>query len=160
MGQRQTGKELQEIPRERESGRGGDILTQREREGGGGRREGERDRDRDRETEKDRERRTHIHTHNGGTHTSSLRGKKRPADRAPSLPLALSICRHHSMMASAHWPRGKASASKARDTTIDSHHPGLPRWPSGYGVRLQSGRSRVRIPLAPRFSRSRVIPVT
>ena len=27
----------------------------------------------------------------------------------------------------------------------------LPRWPSGFGVRLESGRSRVRIPLATRF---------
>ena len=26
-----------------------------------------------------------------------------------------------------------------------------PRWPCGYGVRLESGRSRVRIPLAPEF---------
>ena len=34
------------------------------------------------------------------------------------------------------------------------------RWPSGYGVHLESGRSRVRIPLAPRFVRGRVIPVT
>ena len=29
-----------------------------------------------------------------------------------------------------------------------------PRWPSGYGVRLESGRSRVRIPLATGFSGS------
>ena len=28
---------------------------------------------------------------------------------------------------------------------------GPPRWPSGQGVRLESGRSRVRIPLIPRF---------
>ena len=35
-----------------------------------------------------------------------------------------------------------------------------PRWPSGWGVRLESGRSRVRIPLAPGFFRGRVIPVT
>ena len=35
-----------------------------------------------------------------------------------------------------------------------------PRWPSGQGVRLESGRSRVRIPLAPGFFRGRVIPVT
>ena len=33
----------------------------------------------------------------------------------------------------------------------------LPRWRSGKGVRLESGRSRVRIPLAPRFVRGRVI---
>ena len=36
----------------------------------------------------------------------------------------------------------------------------LPRWPSGYRVRLESGRIRVRIPLAPGFFRGRVIPVT
>ena len=35
-----------------------------------------------------------------------------------------------------------------------------PRWPSGEGVRLESGRSQVRIPLAPGFFRGRVIPVT
>ena len=35
-----------------------------------------------------------------------------------------------------------------------------PRWPSGKGVRLESGRSRVQIPLAPGFFRGRVIPVT
>ena len=35
-----------------------------------------------------------------------------------------------------------------------------PRWPSDYGVRLESGRSRVRIPLAPGFFQGRVIPVT
>ena len=28
---------------------------------------------------------------------------------------------------------------------------GPPRWPSGYGIRLESGRSRVRVPLAPGF---------
>ena len=33
---------------------------------------------------------------------------------------------------------------------------GPPRWPSGYGVRLESGRSRVRIPLAPGFFRGQV----
>ena len=32
--------------------------------------------------------------------------------------------------------------------------------PSGQGVRLESGRSRVRIPLAPGFFRGRVMPVT
>ena len=35
-----------------------------------------------------------------------------------------------------------------------------PRWPWGKGVRLGSGRCRVRIPLAPAFFRGRVIPVT
>ena len=35
-----------------------------------------------------------------------------------------------------------------------------PRWPSGYGVRIESVRSRVRILLAPGFFRGRVIPVT
>ena len=37
-----------------------------------------------------------------------------------------------------------------------------PRWPSGSGVRLESGRSRFRIPLATGFFflRGRVIPVT
>ena len=42
------------------------------------------------------------------------------------------------------------------------HHllRGPPRWPTGKGVRLQSVRSRVRIPLAPRFFRGRVILVT
>ena len=34
------------------------------------------------------------------------------------------------------------------------------RWPSGQGVRLESGRSRVRFPLGPGFFRGRVIPVT
>ena len=46
-----------------------------------------------------------------------------------------------------HWPGGKASTARP------------PRWPSGYGVRLESERSRVRIPLAPGFLRGRVIPV-
>ena len=35
-----------------------------------------------------------------------------------------------------------------------------PCWPSGQGVRLESGRSRVRIPLAPGFFQGRVIPVS
>ena len=35
-----------------------------------------------------------------------------------------------------------------------------PRWPSGQGVRLESGRSWVRIPLATGFFRGRVIPAT
>ena len=35
-----------------------------------------------------------------------------------------------------------------------------PRWPSGYGVRLESERFRVRFPLAPGFFQGRVIPVT
>ena len=35
-----------------------------------------------------------------------------------------------------------------------------PRCRSGYGVRHESVRSQVRIPLAPRFFRGRVIPVT
>ena len=35
-----------------------------------------------------------------------------------------------------------------------------PRWPSGEGVRLGSGRSGVRIPLAKGFFPGRVIPVT
>ena len=38
------------------------------------------------------------------------------------------------------------------------HQP--PRWPSGYVVRLKSGKSRVRIPLALGFFRDGVIPVT
>ena len=37
---------------------------------------------------------------------------------------------------------------------------GLPRWPSGKGVRLVSRRSRVRITLAQGFFWGRVIPVT
>ena len=37
---------------------------------------------------------------------------------------------------------------------------GAPRWLSGQGVHLKSGRSRLRIPLAPGFFRGRVIPVT
>ena len=44
---------------------------------------------------------------------------------------------------------------------IDLSLPVSPlRWPSGQGVRLKSGRSRVRIPLAPGFIRDLVIPVT
>ena len=39
-----------------------------------------------------------------------------------------------------------------------THTP--PRWPSGQGVRLESGRSRVRIPFSPEFFRGRVILVT
>ena len=34
-----------------------------------------------------------------------------------------------------------------------------PRWPSGLGVHLETGRSLVRIPLAPGFFQGRVIPV-
>ena len=34
------------------------------------------------------------------------------------------------------------------------------RWPSGQGVRLKSGKSRVRISLAPGFFLGQVIPVT
>ena len=40
------------------------------------------------------------------------------------------------------------------------HNIQLPRWPSGYGVRLESRRSRVRILLVLGFFWGRVIPVT
>ena len=36
---------------------------------------------------------------------------------------------------------------------------GPPRWPSGQGIRLESGRSRVGIPLEPGFFRGPVLPV-
>ena len=41
-----------------------------------------------------------------------------------------------------------------------SPHQIPPRWPSGKDVRLQSGRSRVRILLVARFFRGRVIQMT
>ena len=61
------------------------------------------------------------------------------------------------------WPKVKLqyehSGSVCLPTTVP--FPGAPRWPSGYGVRLESGRSWVRIPLVPGFFfRGRAIPVT
>ena len=43
---------------------------------------------------------------------------------------------------------------------LTPNQPELPCWPSGKGIRLESRRSRVRIPLAPRFFRGWVTPVT
>ena len=44
-----------------------------------------------------------------------------------------------------------SSFTPHNDQTEDSgvRSPSLPSWPSGYGVRLQSGRSGVRFPLGP-----------
>ena len=45
--------------------------------------------------------------------------------------------------------------------TLHLHHRDRPpRWPSGYRIRLKSGRSQVRIPLAPGLFRGWVTPVT
>ena len=54
--------------------------------------------------------------------------------------------------------RSSALPAKQQETTIPSQRP--PRWPSGYGVRFESGRARVRIPLAQGFFQGGVIPVT
>ena len=134
--------------------------------------------------------RAHARTHIHYAHTSSLLSPPPPppppsdVSFPPLLPTrhlvflpSLSLCL--SLLPICPWQRNKEPSKpgvevklltvamdirreRERANRCNIVYSGIPVQNTGSGVkyRLESGRSRIRIPLAPRFFRGRVIPVT